>query len=263
MRELAKKISKILQRENCKFVLIGAFARDLYFEQKNIKLPVSTKDVDFAVLTESWEEFDKMKGKIINELGLKQDHRVYRLLLGEIPIDLLPFGNIEDGNSTVKWPGTFRERMKVMGFKEAYENGVDIDVDGEKIRTIIPEMLVALKLSSWSHGNRVKDAIDIKFILENIEVLCKDLITDETLKVDVIENELKSTREINIARLGIRINKLLEGSDLKDYLRNVLENGYNKDLLIRNMNNDTLATGETLKMLKAFVESLAAGILNK
>jgi predicted nucleotidyltransferase len=97
MKDLVISISKIFDREDIKFVLIGALARDLYFEEKNITLEIGTKDIDFAILAQDWKEFNQVKDLLKNEMGMTEDTKViYRLMYGGVPIDLLPFGKIAE-----------------------------------------------------------------------------------------------------------------------------------------------------------------------
>ena len=97
-----------------------------------------------------------------------------------------------------------------MGFKEACQNAAEIEVEGVKTKAVIPEMLVALKLNSWSHDTgRIKDAIDIKCVLDNVGVLCRGLLTDASLGAETLEEALGTEKEKLILRLGLRIRKLL------------------------------------------------------
>ncbi|MBT7611579.1 MAG: hypothetical protein HN576_17615, partial [Bacteriovoracaceae bacterium] len=59
MKDIVAEVSKIFTRENIDFIVIGALARDIFFEEKNIKLDIKTKDVDFAILVKNWDEFEK------------------------------------------------------------------------------------------------------------------------------------------------------------------------------------------------------------
>ena len=145
MKDLVIKISKIFDRERIGFIVIGALARDIYFEAKSLKLDLRTKDIDFAILVKDWEEFNQIKKLLKNEMRMLEDtEKIYRLICGEIPIDLLPFGGIAEPGATVRWPGQFRARMKVQGFQEAFNNAEEIILEGIKVKVIIPEMLVAL-----------------------------------------------------------------------------------------------------------------------
>lgn len=144
MKDLVISISKIFDREGINFIVIGALARDIYFEEKNLKLDIRTKDVDFAILIKDWDEFKQVKELLKKEMGMTEDSKkVYRLMCGGIPVDLLPFGAIAEPGATVSWPGQFMSRMKVQGFQEAFDNAEAITLEGVNVKVIIPEMLVA------------------------------------------------------------------------------------------------------------------------
>lgn len=150
MKDLMVKVSEIFTRQDIQFVLIGALARDIFLEQKNLDLGVRTKDIDFAILVDTWDEFEKAKCLLKDELGMTQEiGKVYRLLYDLIPIDIIPFGKIAGSETVINWPGKFRSRMKVLGLKEAYDNAATITLSDVDIKVVIPEMLVPLKLSSW------------------------------------------------------------------------------------------------------------------
>jgi predicted nucleotidyltransferase len=260
MKDTTKKISEFLNKEGREFVVIGATARDLFLEQNGIKA-IGTRDIDFAVVIDDWEQFDSLKEKLIQEFGLTQDERVYRLMWGTIPIDFLPFGKIEDGNFTIKWPNTFRERIKVMGFKEACQNAAEFDIDGVKVRAVIPELLVALKLNSWSSSStRIKDALDIKCVMENVGILCHGLKDDTDLGAESLEGNFSTEREKLILRLGLRIRKLLGAGQPLNYLENVIDSEGNRRILIRHMNNDELPNEDVFKVLNTMLLSLKTGI---
>lgn len=263
MKDITKKISEFLTREKREFVIIGATARDLFLEQNGIAV-IGTRDIDFAVVTDDWEQFEELKAKLIQEFNLVQDRRMYRLMWGSTPIDFLPFGKIEDGNFTIKWPNTFRERIKVMGFKEACQNAAEIDIEGVKTKAVIPELLVALKLNSWSHdSSRIKDAIDIRCILDNVAVLCRGLLADTSLNAETLEGSLGTDKEKLILRLGLRIRGLLGPGEPLDYLENVVDGEGGRRLLARHMNNDSIPEAELFKELSLMLSCLRTGIRGK
>jgi predicted nucleotidyltransferase len=49
MKNLVVNISNVFKEEDIQFILIGALARDLYFDAKGLELDIRTKDVDFAI----------------------------------------------------------------------------------------------------------------------------------------------------------------------------------------------------------------------
>jgi hypothetical protein len=130
--------------------------------------------------------------------------------------------------------------MKVLGFSEALENSGEIEINKTKVNIVIIEMLVALKLSSWSHGQgRSRDAGDIRLVLENIKKLCPDLSndlhSDENTKLLEAYSEDESALWISI--FGSRLKLMLNGSELYDYLNNLLSSSANLGGLIKDMND--------------------------
>ena len=194
MKDLVINISNILNREG-------------------IKLDVRTKDIDFAVLVENWDEYNKMIDILKKEMGMTEEITIaYRLIYGGIPVDILPFGQIAEPGATVRWPGKFRARMKVQGFQEAFNNAADLIIESAIVRVIIPEMLVALKLSSWSlASSRAKDAMDIRLILENVKNLCPDIEDDFHNKENenLLEKYCNNETGLWISSFGSRIQTLL------------------------------------------------------
>jgi predicted nucleotidyltransferase len=265
MKDLVINISKIFNREGIKFIVIGALARDIFFEEKKIKLDVRTKDIDFAVLLENWDEYNKMIDILKIEMGMAEESRMaYRLIYRGIPVDLIPFGQIAEPGSTVRWPGKFSARMKVQGFQEAFNNAADLIIESALVRVIIPEMLVALKLSSWSlASSRAKDAMDIRLILENVNNLCPDIEDDfhneenETLLEKYSNNETG----LWISIFGSRIQTLLGSNiELSYYLKNLMGSPFNISNLIRDMNEGNVPNQELETALLAIVIPLKDGL---
>ena len=91
------------------------------------------------------------------------------------PIDIVPFGGIEDKDANIAWPPKGDIAMKVLGFSEASENAerVLIADDPElEVPVATPVGLVLLKFIAWMErfpALRVKDALDIKYLLSNYE----------------------------------------------------------------------------------------------
>jgi len=265
MKDLVISISKIFDREKIQFIVVGALARDIFFEEKRIKLDIRTKDIDFAVLVENWDEFNQVKEILMKEMGMTEESgKVYRLMHGSIPVDLLPFGQIAEPGATVRWPGQFRARMKVQGFQEAFDNAAEIILEKVKVRVVIPEMLVALKLSSWSLGaSRSKDAMDIRLILENLKILCPDLEDDFHKDENEALFEKYNNNEIGlwISSFGSRIQTLLGSGELSNYLKNLMSSNVTLSNLIRDMNEGNISGEELEKSLLAIVVPLKDGLI--
>ena len=193
----------------------------------------------------------------------EDSNKVYRLFQGEIPVDLIPFGEIAEPGSTISWPGQFRSRMKVQGFQEAFDNAQVINLEGAYVKVVIPEMLVALKLSSWSLGSgRSKDAIDIRLVLENVKTLCPDLEDDfhNDENEDLFEQYSTDEMGLWISILGARIQTLLKGADFSDYLKNLMNSKTTISSLIIDMNEGNIPDQALEKTLLSLSNPLRAGL---
>ncbi len=73
MKDLVEKISKIFNEEDVRFIVIGALARDIFFESKGINLDIGTKDIDFAIFVENWDFFNKVKAILKDKMGMVED----------------------------------------------------------------------------------------------------------------------------------------------------------------------------------------------
>lgn len=265
MKDLVISISKIFDREGIKSIVIGALARDIFFEEKKIKLDIKTKDIDFAVLVENWDEFNQVKELLKKEMGMiEESGKIYRLIHGAIPVDLLPFGQIAEPGATLRWPDKFRSRMKVQGFQEAFDNAAELELEKIKVRVVIPEMLVALKLSSWSLApNRAKDAMDIRLILENLKSLCPDVEDDFYNEENEVLFEKYNNDETGlwISSFGSRIQTLLRNNrELSDYIKNLMGSNVSISNLIRDMNQGNTPNQELEKVLLKIVVPLKDGL---
>lgn len=267
MKGLVISISEIFDREGVNFIVIGALARDIYFETKHLKLDIRTKDIDFAILVKDWSEFNQVKELLKKEMNMTEDaDKVYRLKCGEIPVDLLPFGEIALPDLMLKWPGSFRERIKVLGFQEAFDHAATLTLEGVNVKVIIPEMLVALKLSSWSHGaGRTKDAMDIRLVLENVKILCPDLENDfhNDENESLLEQFADDVDGLWLAIFGSRIQTLLRDSKLSGYLKSLMNSGATVASLIKDMNEGNIADKKLEETLQALAVPLKIGLTNE
>jgi predicted nucleotidyltransferase len=133
-----------------------------------------TLDVDFAVALDSWPQFDAVKRRLIATGAFAPDgstmHRlVYQEHLGQkgYPIDLLPFGGVEQQPNTIAWPPDLSVVMNVAGYRDALAAAQEVEVHpGLVVRVASLPALAVLKLFAWADrgaGNR-KDALDLALL---------------------------------------------------------------------------------------------------
>ncbi len=140
-------IDEIMQELGIPYYLIGVTAIALELLKKGIKPSRGTKDIDFAVMVSSIEEYerisDAMNLKGFNKVAAPWTFYSERF---DVVIDLLPFGEIEEKDTA-----NFRGRnidLHVLGFHEVMEEAVSVNID-EKIANIPPlPGMVVLKIDS-------------------------------------------------------------------------------------------------------------------
>lgn len=152
-----------------RYFLIGAQARDVHFLSKDIKPVRGTRDIDFAVMVESQDQYKRLMEALIAK-GFKKDLEPYRLIWSndETIFDLLPFGQIEEDYTV-----NFDEReieISVLGYAELNQELQEFYIDEDQSVSVPVSPLhgiFILKLLSWNDKKpgREKDLQDLSQIL--------------------------------------------------------------------------------------------------
>lgn len=161
------------------FLVVGAMARDLVLVHGfGSTIERGTRDVDFGINVASWEDFETLKGQLV-EQGFEQDkqkaHRLTRSDSRGLPweIDIVPFGGIAADDSTISWPPDQAVVMSVLGFTEAMENAFSVQISDDPEMTIpvaSPAGVAILKLMAWVEREvevKPKDAMDLAYLIES------------------------------------------------------------------------------------------------
>lgn len=164
-------LAQVSAEHDARFVIIGATARDLILQYGfGISTPRITMDIDVAIYMHSWDIFDAFKNQLMATKQFRQAKEVYRLVHENgIPIDIVPFGNIEAGAHHISWPPTHEIIMSVLGFEDAYLYASSVRISNMPIidiRVANLTSLVALKIIAWNSRYPLsqKDALDVAFI---------------------------------------------------------------------------------------------------
>ena len=164
-------IAEVANQSNVRFFVIGATARDMVFEcGYNIPASRATRDIDLAVQVATWAEFLNLKDALIATGHFAESKMMQRMFYrNEIPIDIVPFGAIENEGS-ISWPPDDSVKMNVAGFNDAYHATQTVRLRENPvldIPVVTPAALVILKLMAWKDrsSEHSKDAIDLAFIL--------------------------------------------------------------------------------------------------
>jgi predicted nucleotidyltransferase len=155
-------------------LLVGATARDLLlFYAHGIKAARSTEDIDLAFAVASWIDFEKLRKSLLSSDAFQPhpsgDHKL--LYRKQTPVDLIPFGGLENADGTISWPPHGDTVMSVLGFEEALKSSIDVLLpSARQVAVVSLPMLAVLKVLAWSERRTLaprKDASDLLLILQN------------------------------------------------------------------------------------------------
>lgn len=212
-REVFSCIDKVMEQLKVPYYLIGASAIALNLLKKGIKPSRGTKDIDFAIMISSINEFEGIVELLIIEGFAKVKDAAWRLYHKEynIVIDLLPFGEIEE-----EFTVNFNERhtdLHVLGFKEVLENATTVQIEEKTVQIPPLSGMVILKLIAWSDRpeRRDNDLSDILKIIEHYFEFNYDEILSE--HYDTIPEDEFDQLKIASRVLGRKASKFITVSD--------------------------------------------------
>ena len=177
--ELYTGILKHAKELSIDILVVGAMARDIVLVHGfGSSIERGTRDVDFGINVESWNEFSALRDRLL-QAGYKQDRNKIHCFTNKdkdgLPweFDIVPFGKVADVNNLIYWPPKQDVVMNVLGFQEAFEHALDVQI-GDAPDTIIsvasPVGLCLLKLVSWLDRRielRPKDATDFSYLIQS------------------------------------------------------------------------------------------------
>jgi predicted nucleotidyltransferase len=151
LKDVFSAIEQAFKAIGIDFYIIGATARDVWYAKSN-KSFSRTKDVDFAVLVGSEEEYLALR-KYLKEHYNFKDTKQNALVMfapGNIQVDILPFGEIEI-NDAIDFKGQGLTSINVNGFSEVYQSGtITIELlTGHNFKIATLPSIVLLKLIAF------------------------------------------------------------------------------------------------------------------
>lgn len=188
------------------FFIAGALARDIWLDYI-YQVPVArlTRDIDVGIHVSSWVEFKGLRERLITDTGFTPDaHRLHRLFMPSsgVPLDIVPFGGVEDRERRIAWPPDGETVMSLLGFAEAFRAAPLLELAPQLfVRVTSLAGLAALKLFSWSERGREtnRDAVDFWLILRNYGDPCNR----EQLFLE--EDETLTAEDYDVSRAGARL----------------------------------------------------------
>lgn len=152
------------------YFLIGAAARDLMLQHAHDIAPFrKTEDVDFAVSVSGWTIFARLRTALLDsghfsERSEKAIHKLRHKASG-LPLDIVPFGGIENPDRTIRWPPDHHTLFDCFGAREAFEVSIHVQLPNEvTLRVASIPALALLKITAWEdrkHSHPGRDAGDL------------------------------------------------------------------------------------------------------
>lgn len=154
--------------------LIGAGAISLggQFEW-GVRLTRATVDWDFAARVDSWEDYFRLTGKLIESGGgftpvTGRPHRFTHAQAGSL--DLIPFGALEAPKGFIQWPNDVQ--MSTRGLEALSETHEEHSLQNTIIKTASLPVIVGLKLLAYSDRRErgtYRDIGDVLSVLAGLE----------------------------------------------------------------------------------------------
>ncbi|MBC8525423.1 MAG: hypothetical protein H8D22_00930 [Candidatus Cloacimonetes bacterium] len=205
---ILKILDKYFQKKGISYALIGAQVPRILIDLPILSEHRPTKDIDIAIKSYSWNDFEQIKKELIN-LGFKEDHYELRFFYQDTIIDIIPYLENEITNGLLKLPGS-ENTLNVYGFDRLLKNSIRKEIQpGLKISIVPLHLLIFTKILAFLdrgiNHNVLKDIEDMIFIFQNYETLeISERRFDATISLD-----------INYEDRGA----FLIGYDLKHYLK--------------------------------------------
>jgi len=168
-------ISKITDRLNLSFFVVGATARDMIMEHfYGIKSPRMTKDIDIAVCVADWEEYSALTEAMLATDGFTLGNPRQRFNFENVSLDIIPFGAISGPEKRMRWPPGNENVLCTIGFDEAFKHSIVFRLNSNPVLDVkLPTIpgLAIMKLMAWNdqYPERSKDAEDLCFIMREYQ----------------------------------------------------------------------------------------------
>lgn len=227
-KEVFDDIDEVLTSKNIPYYLIGVSAVALELLKSNIKPSRGTKDIDFAIMLSSTNQFEDVV-KALEHKGYNKVKAPWTMYHEQymVAIDLLPFGEVEQKDTF-----NFKERnidLHVLGFKEVLSAHATVPIEDKIANIPTLQGMIILKLVSWSDrpDERNNDLSDILLIIKSYsEIAYNDIVENhyDTFIEQGFEPLMVSARVLgrNIAPIAARSERLL--SRIIDVLNQNTEN---------------------------------------
>lgn len=215
-------ISYVSRRLKVPYVVVGAMARTIVFENVLGRAVRGTRDIDFVIAVDSWDEFDRFIAALVDldayEQAPRQRHRVtHRPSMWSV--DIIPAGGVQGDDGSIEWPPDRSFVMSGAGLREAIDHALDVRIAPNLVVPVasVPALCI-LKLIAWKdrRADTLKDAQDLYRILTEYEFTPG---VDEQLyegdRIVLLERADYDLTRAAVALLGTEVRHLAAESSLR------------------------------------------------
>jgi predicted nucleotidyltransferase len=216
------RLDATMRELEIQFLVVGATARDLVLLYGcDVDMGRATADLDIGVAVSDWMTYERVTSRF-ERFRADPPHRVR---VGDLPVDVVPFGGVERPDRTIAWPPDDDSVMSTFGMVEALQNALLIRLTSDLVCKVasLPAQLV-LKLTAWQERGIAKprhDSVDIRYLLKSYGAAWNfDRLYGE---VDLLEQFDFDTDLVGAALLGRDTAALLGQSGAERLRRLVTE----------------------------------------
>ncbi|MGM0552308.1 MAG: nucleotidyl transferase AbiEii/AbiGii toxin family protein [Pseudomonadota bacterium] len=202
------------------FVVVGATARDMVLHHGfGLEVRRATRDIDLGLEIAHWDTFQDLENSLLATGRFVADRAAQRLIFTDgdqrLPVDLIPYGKIEDSDHEITWPPDHTVRMNVLGFGDAFKTAGLVRVRSDPpsdVRCVSSAGLALLKLIAWDDGRqdgrRRRDAEDFRHLVETyLDAGNRDRLFEE--HASLLDREAFDYREAGAHMLGADLASLM------------------------------------------------------
>jgi predicted nucleotidyltransferase len=172
--EALLKVSQALGDAETQPMLVGAFARDIWFwHLTGIETGRATEDIDISMAFQGWDVFqsfsESLKAVGFMQVDPESPEKLIDSATGQ-KLDMIPFGGVSKDGRSITWHGN-QARFCILGFDDSYNAAVMLTLDAKenpRLRLATMPAIVTLKMISFYECLEVrkrKDGSDIGFAM--------------------------------------------------------------------------------------------------
>lgn len=193
------------------FIVAGATAKNIVLHHI-YERPRARKatDIKTIIMIANWDQFKQVKANLLQQ-DMRPTAYTHRIIDNNsgLPVDIIPFGNIDNDNKGISWPPAHIVDMSVLGFLEVHQNTLNIDIGRNcqiKVASIAVQAL--LNLVAWRDRRlfTVKDAADFLTVVEQYQFVQQHRLFDDYVPVEQLAFE---TQRIGAYLLGFDVCSLI------------------------------------------------------